>query len=238
MSQTNPPLQLTMLARAPEQGINQWVYQTLRRAVMCGQIEPGVPLTIRGLAALLSVSAMPVREALQRLICEGALEMRDNRRVMVPNMTAGRFKELCHLRIVLESYAAENALPYCQAAHVRELERLDKQVDAAYARGDVESGGLANQAFHRYLYQRHPFQASLPLIEQVWLQLGPFVRIAMDQLSTHYRIDRHQEALQAIRQQNAFALRRAIEADIRDGIASIQSVDGLEIHFMEQWRQR
>jgi len=64
--------------------------------------------------------------------------------------------------------------------------------------------------------------------------LGPFVRFAKSKLTQHYRIDRHKEALQALRQQNAFALRRAIEADIRDGLASIQAVEGIHEHFKEQ----
>ncbi|PID49391.1 MAG: GntR family transcriptional regulator [Proteobacteria bacterium] len=227
-------IHITPLERDPEQGINQWVYQSLRRAVMCGQIVPGLPLTIRGLAKELAVSPMPVREALHRLTCEGAIETRDNRRVLVPYMTAARFKELCNVRIVLETYAAETALPYCRPDHIRELEHLDRFIEKAHQRNDVEGGSLANQAFHRYLYRLNPFQVSVPLIESIWLQLGPFVRIALNKLKQNYYIDRHQEAIHALRQQNAFALRRAIEADIRDGIASIESVEGLEKHFMER----
>ncbi len=233
---TKSALQLMMvtpLEKSPEQGVNQWVYHTLRRAIMCGQIAPGLPLTIRSLAALLEVSPMPVREALHRLTCEGAIETKDNRRVMVPEMTAARFKELCGLRILLETHAAEGALPYIHSTQLAELQRLDALIDTAYAAGDVEAGSLTNQDFHRYLYQCNPFQVSIPLIESVWLQLGPFVRIAMSQLKLHYRIDRHHEALQAIVQQNAFALRRAIESDIRDGIASIQSAPGIHEHFKE-----
>ncbi|MFM2319441.1 MAG: hypothetical protein RLZZ215_2062 [Pseudomonadota bacterium] len=225
---------LTPLEKTPDQGVNLWVYHSLRRALMCGQIEPGLPLTIRGLAEILHVSPMPVREALHRLTCEGAVEVRDNRRVMVPQMTAARFKELYELRIVLETHAAESALPYCRPEHLVELERLDALIDLAYQQSDTGEGSLANQEFHRYLYQRNPFQVAVPLIESIWLQLGPFVRFAKSKLTQHYRIDRHKEALQALRQQNAFALRRAIEADIRDGLASIQAVAGIHEHFKEQ----
>ncbi|MFZ1389123.1 MAG: GntR family transcriptional regulator [Thiolinea sp.] len=227
-------LSVTPLEKTPEQGVNLWVYHSLRRALMCGQIEPGLPLTIRGLAEVMNVSPMPVREALHRLTCEGAVEVRDNRRVMVPRMTAARFKELYELRIVLETHAADSALPYCRPEHITQLEHLDGLIDLAYQSSDTGQGSLANQEFHRYLYQRNPFQVAVPLIESIWLQLGPFVRFAKSKLTQHYRTDRHQEALQALRQQNAFALRRAIEADIRDGLASIQAVEGIHEHFKEQ----
>lgn len=227
-------LSLDPLEKPPSQGVNLWVYHSLRRALMCGQISPGLPLTIRGLAEVMHVSPMPVREALHRLTCEGAVEVRDNRRVMVPQMTAARFKELYELRIVLETHAAESALPYFRPEHIDELTRLDKLVEDAFQNNDMGNGSLVNQEFHRYLYQRNPFQVAVPLIESVWLQLGPFVRVAKNKLAQHYRIDRHHEAIHAIRQQNAFALRRAIEADIRDGLASIQSIEGIHEHFKEQ----
>ena len=46
-----------------------------------------------------------------------------------------------------------------------------------------------------------------------------------------YRVDRHQEAIEALRRRNAFALKRAIEADIRDGMAALEAVDGLALLF-------
>jgi DNA-binding GntR family transcriptional regulator len=77
----------------------------------------------------------------------------------------------------------------------------------------------------------NPFQISVPLIESLWLQLGPFSRIAISKLEKVYLVDRHVEALEALRQRNLFGLRRAIEADIRDGIASINSVEGIDNYF-------
>lgn len=224
-------LKITPLEKNDELTVNQWVYRSLRRALMCGQISPGHPLTIRGLAEVLDVSPMPIREGLRRLISEGALEMMDNRRIKVRTMTAGRFKELCEVRILLETHAAESALPYIREEQIEELVRLDQLVNEAYDNHELERGSLANQEFHRYLYKCNPHQVSLRLIEGIWMQLGPFFRIVIDKLNEHYVIDRHSEAVEAIKRNDGFALRRAMEADIRDGIATIQSIDGLEEIF-------
>ena len=217
--------------RLEEQGVKEWVYQSLRHAVMCGQIDPGLPLTIRGLAETLAVSPMPVREALHRLTCERAVEVKDNRRVIVPRMTSAKLKALFEMRIVLETHAACDALPYLRDEDVAKLEQLDALVDQAVASGKIEQVTLTNQAFHRYLYAVPPAQVVLPMIESVWLQLGPFVRVVLSKLEEVYRVDRHQEAIAALRQRNAFALKRAIEADIRDGMAAIESSEGLEGFF-------
>ena len=224
-------LQLLMIDKSDDLKTHQWVYQLLRNNLLCGRIEPGIALTIRGLAQLLEVSPMPVREALHRLACEGAVEVKNNRRVIVPAMTAEKFRELSDLRILLETHAAEGALPYINEADIVALEQIDARIDEAIDSNDVDHISLHNQAFHRYLYQANPFQISVPLIESLWLQLGPFSRIAISKLEKAYLVDRHIEALEALRQRNLFRLRRAIESDIRDGIASINTVEGINDYF-------
>jgi DNA-binding GntR family transcriptional regulator len=230
-SSDSADLKLLMMKKSDDLKTHQWVYRLLRNNLLCGRIEPGKPLTIRGLAEILDTSPMPVREALHRLACEGAVEVKNNRRVIVPLMTAEKFGELCDLRILLETHAAEGALPYVKEADIETLERLDAEIDAAVEHNDTDHISLGNQAFHRYLYSCNPFQISVPLIESLWLQLGPFSRIAIDKLEKVYLVDRHAEAIEALKARNSFGLRRAIEADIRDGIASINAVEGIHDYF-------
>lgn len=224
-------LDLPLPARQERETVNQWVYRTLREAVMIGRIPPGRPLTIREIAAALEVSTMPVREALRRLASEQALEVRDNRRVLVPQMTAARFQELCELRITIEGHAAERALPWLTEEVIAQMTEVDKGIDAANAVADVETATVLNQQFHRLLYMANPHQTAMPLIESLWLQLGPFVRLALSRLSDHYTVDRHAEAITAIRRRDAMALRVAIGADIRDGITHAGTAELLNAYI-------
>ena len=230
-SNDSTALKLLMLKKSDDLKTHQWVYQLLRSNLLCGRIEPGKPLTIRGLAEILHVSPMPVREALHRLACEGAVEVKNNRRVIVPLMTAEKFSELCDLRILLETHAAERALPFIKDADIVTLERFDAAIDAAIEANDADYISLNNQAFHRHLYSANPVQISVPLIESLWLQLGPFSRIAIDKLEKVYLVDRHHEAIAALKKRDGPGLKRAIEADIRDGIASINTVEGIHDYF-------
>ena len=231
---TKQAYSLSFEPKTDSQNVNQWVYQTLRKSIMCGEIRPGIALTIRGLAEKLEVSPMPVREALHKLACEAAVEVKDNRRVSVPVISPEQFKELYALRVLLETHAAEAALPYFTDARLEELIKLDTIVDEAYAAGDVVAGSLANQAFHRYIYAQNPIQVCLPMIESLWLQLGPFMRVGLSKLERYYDYDRHQEAVEAIRQRDAFALRRAIESDIRDGLSIIRNIDQIYQDLKEE----
>ncbi len=227
------PIKITLTERDDSVTITQWVYRTLRNAVMYGEILPGRALTIRELAGILDVSPMPVREALRQLAAENALEIQGNRRVMVPRMTAMKFNELCEARIAIESHAAARALPYIDTPCLQRLRDLDKRIDDAQEQGDLEQISILNQNFHRALYTANPHQVTLPLIESLWLQLGPFMRLATSKLDEHYLVDRHNEAMAAIEKKDAFALQLAISADIREGIAFAGTPELLH-SFIEQ----
>jgi len=214
-------LRLPTLRRRTGETIGEFVHRRLRQAIMTGRFPPGEAVTIRGLAALFGTSSMPVREAMRRLAAENALDLRDNRRARVPDMTDGRFGSLIEARILLETAAARQALPYIDAARLAELRRLDQTINEVFARGDIERTIETNLAFHRRIYSYVPDDALTPLIESVWLQIGPFMRAALQEAPAYYSVDRHVEALAAIEARDAGALVGAIEADVREGIGHL-----------------
>ena len=62
------------LARIERETVQERVYGVLRYRLMRGGFEPGQKLKIARLASALGTSAMPVREALNRLAAERAIE--------------------------------------------------------------------------------------------------------------------------------------------------------------------
>lgn len=203
--------------------LQERAYRQLREAIMLGQLKPGDALTIRGLAEHLGTSAMPAREALRRLVAERALTLLANRRVTVPDMTAARLTELTEARVALEVLAARQALPYCDAALADQLEAIDVDQDRAIEAADWAGYQERNRAFHFTLYDRAPGGVLRPLIESLWLQLGPFLFLTRESLGNTYVRDRHKQAVAAIRDGDGPALEAAIEDDIRDGMANLPS---------------
>ncbi|TQS70921.1 GntR family transcriptional regulator [Rhodobacteraceae bacterium] len=195
----------------------EYAYNRLRNAVMMGAMAPGTSLTFRGLAETLGLSPTPIREAVRRLSSENAIEVLGNRRLQVPHMTLGRFEELVELRVALETHAATRALPYFSDVAFAVMRGLDDEMDAALARYDLDALTRLNQRFHKGLYALNPDQTALPLIESVWLQLGPFQRQVLGHLRAHYQVDRHKEMLGALARRDLRALCKALRADICDG---------------------
>ena len=80
----------------PVDGGTLWqrVYSELRDFLMVGGVPPGEKVTLRQLTTAFGTSLMPVREAVQRLAAEGALEILPNRAIRVPVMTRARVNEI------------------------------------------------------------------------------------------------------------------------------------------------
>ncbi len=197
----------------------QYVYERLRHAIMVGAIEPGTALTMRGLAEAMELSPTPVREAVRRLSSENAILINENRRISIPLMTQGRFAELIALQISLEVHAARRALPYVSDIKIAEMKLVDDEMDRAIVKRDLDRLTMLNHRFHRTLYTVNPDQVSLPLIESVWLQIGPFQRQVLELLDEFHEVDRHKDILLALECRDVAALVQATRQDIRESIS-------------------
>ncbi|MFC6632087.1 GntR family transcriptional regulator [Microbulbifer taiwanensis] len=199
------------------------VYYQVRDAILRGKFLPGHAITIRGLAADLGCSPMPVREALRRLTSERALELSDTRRVTVPTMTPEKLAEICAARVALECQAAAQALPYVGPEELDQLRQLDGRVTAALADKDIEEYVTANLEFHFTLYRLGRPHIILSLIESLWLQTAPLQHLVFQRFGVQELPDRHQDLIDAIGSGDAESVRTAIRQDIEEGLGSISA---------------
>ncbi len=197
--------------------LHEQAYAALRGAVLAGRFAPGQSLTIRGLGASLGISATPVREALQRLIAEGALELAPNRTIQVPEMTRARYGEITEIRVRLERMAVEAAAAHADAALCNRLARLSDRMHAAIESGRFPDYLADNQSFHFLIYEA----ARLPYLQQLiglcWLRTGPWLnRLAHEGRFHAIANDAHDIIIAALRRRDLPVLAEAIERDIRD----------------------
>jgi DNA-binding GntR family transcriptional regulator len=197
------------------------VYRRLREQILYGGIKPGSAVTLRGLADELGVSPMPVREAVRRLIAERALLLQDNRRVMVAPMTRETFEQILFARRALEPELAARALAKLTKADIAAIEAVDRSIDTAMRAGDTEGYMRANYQFHFAIYRKSEAWTLVALVESIWLQFGPFMRMAYGRIGTSTIEDHHEFAIAAMKKGSAADLRKAIDADIGQGMGFI-----------------
>ena len=203
---------LPALKHAP---LREQVYRRLREALMSGRFPPREVITIRSIAESLGTSAMPVREALRRLVAEQALEVLRNRSVAVPSMTRVRFEELYRVRVMLEGTAAAWAATRITPGELRALDRLSRDIERCIEAGDTQSYLKANASFHFGIYHAARSQVLLPIIESLWLQVGPFFNHTAA-AANDYRLahQHHEEALAGLVARDPEAARAGIAGDI------------------------
>jgi DNA-binding GntR family transcriptional regulator len=200
----------------PTGPVSQRVYRTLSELLTTGGFQPGEGVSLRNLAKRLGTSAMPVREAVNRLIAEQALQMMPNRQVIVPRMTRRKYFELVRLRQLLEGMVTGDACDNMTDKLFRELSVDNKQLLQALTGESIGEILTRNKAFHFKLYGAAQSEVLLPIIDGLWMQTGPFQALSLSRQKPLWRGRRHTALLKALRQRDRESAAAAIQADIGD----------------------
>ena len=205
---------------ADHTAVHDQVYEAIRQALITGRIAPGKGVSLRSLAAELGVSPMPVRDAVRRLVAERALAINPaNKRLSVPSLTADRLEQLSLARLWVEPELAARAAGRADPSLVRQLRAIDADVDEALRLGDVDRYMTANHAFHFAIYERAGADVLLSMAGGLWLQVGPFMRVVFGRVGADGLVaDRHAEAIEALEARDAEGARRAVAADLSEGM--------------------
>ncbi|MFP7672029.1 GntR family transcriptional regulator [Marivita sp. S0852] len=198
------------------------VYRQLRDRVLFGEFEPGQPVTIQGLTDTLGVGMTPVREALRRLIAEGALAFMGNRRIVVPELDLQAIDELCVARRALEPELVRRAARHVTEADIAALAETDARLDSAIRGGNVRQYLVENHQFHHGLNALAQAPILTGMVERLWLRFGPSLRVVCGQVGTRNLPDRHKDVLEALAQADAAAAAAAMDADVVQGMDQIR----------------
>jgi DNA-binding GntR family transcriptional regulator len=172
-------------------------------------------VTITDIARAFNVSAMPVREALHRLTAAKVLTVIAARSVGVPPLTVERLSDLTRVRVEVEGLAAAWAARNVTAATLARLDALVAQMSGHLAADDPTAYVPANRAFHFAIYEAAGSEALLAVIENLWLQVGPYFGLLR---SGNWRTSnrQHQAVRDALARSDAAAARAAVRADIEE----------------------
>ncbi|MGB3146227.1 MAG: GntR family transcriptional regulator [Paracoccaceae bacterium] len=193
-------------------------YFQLRDMILCGGLAPGQAVTIQGLVKELKAGMTPVREALRRLISEGALQLHGNRRVSVPNLTPALLDQIGFARLTIEPKIAELAAPRLSGPMIDQIEAIDADINKAITEADIPGYLTGNHRFHFALYEAAGSPVLTDIAQSLWLRFGPSLRVVAARHYANHLPDRHADALAAMRSGDGRALARAVEADISQGI--------------------
>ncbi len=216
------------MAKAPsdagpaDTSLRQQVYASLREALTAGRFAPGQKVTFRYVAGVLGVSLTPVREALRRLVAEGAFEMQPNRSVRVPLMTRAKVLELRDMRLALEGLAAGKAALTASREQIAAIRRAAREIVVARGRGDGVTDRQKVREFHFALYAAAGQPTLLRTIEGLWLQTGPYMNLLYPDFVASPRGPAGRlRIIAALQERDAATARHELQEDIRRALTYV-----------------
>lgn len=169
----------------------------LRTAIIEGDLPPGSPVRLQEQVDRLSMSSVPIREALRFLERSGLVDRTPHRGAQVAEMSARDLNETYTIRSELETMAVRAA-----AAHMTEqdrdrlLELMDRYAEASRS-GDPAARAIHGD-FHMALYRLSHSKWLLRLLPMLWDNSERYRRLALPlRGTTEQRIDEHRAIVDA-----------------------------------------
>lgn len=181
----NDNLQLGMDEFLPLRDV---VFNTLRQAILTGELKPGERLMEIHLANRLGVSRTPIREAIRKLELEGLVTMIPRRGAEVAQITEKSMKDVLEVRRTLDALSAELA---CERISSEEEEALKKACQAfedAVKTKDTKAIAKADVAIHDIIAEATGNQRLIQLINNLAEQMYRYRFEYIKDATQHERI--------------------------------------------------
>lgn len=179
------------------------VFNTLRQAILKGELKPGERLMEIALAERLGVSRTPIREAMRKLELEGLVVMIPRRGAQVANITEKDLNDVLEVRIALENMAIEKACQNMTEDGMSKLWMAAKAFERTTAEGDLVKMAEADVAFHEIIYQASDNRRLIQVLNNLREQIYRYrVEYLKEEETRNLLVREHEEMTKAIRERD------------------------------------
>ena len=166
--------------------ITSSVVEILREKIISNEIKGGQPLRQDALANELSVSRIPVREALLQLEAEGLVQFAPHKGAVATEISVAEVEELFGLRVLLECDVLKIALARMTEEDLENSETILAEFDELLEPGaDTRAWGALNWDFHHSLYAPSDRKRTLSILNQLHTNSDRYLRLQI-QISADY----------------------------------------------------
>lgn len=155
--------------------IREQTLDTLREAILTGELKPGDTLTEMDLSKQLGVSRAPIREALRILNSEGLVETIPYHGTTVRRLTRVDIEELYSMRVLLETFAVEQIIQANDEEHIPTLMNFVDRMEKAGKANNLKLVNEIDRDFHDTLIE----MSGHSLLMSMWQMVAMKVRQVM-----------------------------------------------------------
>ena len=176
------------------------VFNTLRQAILRGELKPGERLMEIQLANKLGVSRTPIREAIRKLELEGLVLMIPRKGAEVAEITEKSLRDVLEVRSSLEDLAVELACERIGEEQIEELKKAAEEFKEALQGGDLTEYAEADVKFHDIIYHATENQKLVQLLYNLREQMYRYrVEYLKDEATRNDLIQEHKMICEALR---------------------------------------
>ena len=147
------------------------VFNTLRQAILRGELKPGERLMEIQLANKLGVSRTPIREAIRKLELEGLVLMIPRKGAEVAEITEKNMRDVLEVRKALEELAVQLACEKITAEEIEEMKKAAEEFKMILKSKDITEIAEADVRFHDIIYMATDNQKLILLLNNLREQM-------------------------------------------------------------------
>lgn len=164
------------------------VFNTLRHAILKGELEPGERLMEIALAQKLGVSRTPIREAIRKLELEGLVVMVPRKGAEVADITEKDLRDVLEVRTALEELSIELAMKNMTEKNFEELEAANETFAKNSEGDDLIKIAESDVAFHEIIYMATGNNRLIQMINNLREQMYRYRLEYIKDKSSHERL--------------------------------------------------
>ena len=215
-------LKLNMNAYLPLRDV---VFQTLREAILKGELKPGERLMELQLASKLGVSRTPIREAIRMLEQEGLAVTIPRKGAEVAKMTEKNMEDVLQIREALDELAVQVA---CDKMTDQQLENLTlamKNFENAIQAGDLKKTAAYDVEFHDIIYESTDNPKLVTLLNNLREQIYRYrVEYLKEKENYPMLIKEHETIVAALKEKNKERVSDAMRCHIRNQAETVKNI--------------
>ena len=217
-----PKFNVTMNEYLPLRDV---VFNTLRQAILRGELKPGERLMELQLANKLGVSRTPIREALRKLELEGLVNMVPRKGAEVADITEKSLRDVLEVRKALEELSVQLACEKITEEEIEELKRVAERFKDTLNDQDVTKIAEADVAFHDVIYTATDNQKLILLLNNLREQMYRYrVEYLKKEEAYPQLIAEHEELIDNISKRNKEEATRIMCEHIDNQVATVINV--------------
>ncbi|MBO4976797.1 MAG: GntR family transcriptional regulator [Lachnospiraceae bacterium] len=206
------------------------VFNTLRQAILTGELKPGERLMEIHLANRLGVSRTPIREAIRKLELEGLVTMIPRRGAEVAQITEKSMSDVLEVRRALDALCVELACERISDEDIRDLKDACDNFERAVRSKDAKKIAQADVELHNIIVKATGNSRLIQLINNLSEQMYRYRYEYIKDASQHARlIEEHRIIYESIVRKDKETASRAAKMHIDNQEKAIMKQLRLEL---------